>query len=196
MFGLSENRACFQDKVKCNVQRWPLVSVYAWRCRHNAASSPYGWEAVAYVQASRPKAPAVVFTRLTNSQPPERPALAAFGLGIGSWLMICRKLCFSLIAIASFCLLSSVSLAAVGDVRNEGTNTTTQEQKPTLSSLICETIHPVNPPKGEDPRSCDSYCSEKGAVCTGVQSNVGPPPSCEDGIFKGSGNCRCCTVQP
>jgi hypothetical protein len=61
--------------------------------------------------------------------------------------------------------------------------------------FTCFTIHPVDPPKGEEPRSCDSYCMEKIAVCTGVQSNIGPPPSCEDGMYKGSGSCRCCKVQ-
>ena len=61
--------------------------------------------------------------------------------------------------------------------------------------LTCFTIKPVDQPKGKEPRSCDSYCMEKVAVCTGVQSNWGPPPACEDGIFKGSGNCRCCKVQ-
>ena len=61
--------------------------------------------------------------------------------------------------------------------------------------LSCFTIHPLDLPKGEQPRSCDSYCMEKLAVCTGVQSDRGPPPACEDGLFKDSGHCRCCKVQ-
>lgn len=61
--------------------------------------------------------------------------------------------------------------------------------------LSCFTIHPLDLPKGEPPRSCDSYCMENLAVCTGVQSDRGPPPACEDGLFKDSGHCRCCKVQ-
>lgn len=77
--------------MTCSVGLWPAR---VWRCRHNAASGPYGWEAVAYVQASRPKAPAVVFTRLINSQPPERPALAAFASGLGVWTWIAASFVF------------------------------------------------------------------------------------------------------
>lgn len=104
--------------------------------------------------------------------------------------MDCRKLCFSLIAIAFICLSLTNPVAAKEPA------TANVGQAPAHASLICETIHPVDPPKGEAPRSCNSYCEEKGTVCTGVQSHQGQPPSCEDEMYKSYGSCRCCTVRP
>lgn len=116
-------------------------------------------------------------------------------LGTGSSDMGCRQLCFSVVSIASFCFLSSVS-AAVEISKNDGLNAITQEQKSVVQSLICETIHPVDPPKGKAPRNCNDFCAEKDEVCTGVQSHQGPPPSCEDEMYRSYGSCRCCTVRP
>ncbi|MGE4351949.1 MAG: hypothetical protein AB7E52_07155 [Bdellovibrionales bacterium] len=147
------------------------------------------------VQASRPKAPAVVLLRLTNSQPPERSALAAFGLRIGSWHMDSRLLCFALLVFALFCGLPAASVKAAEKIKADTERVSPKDLKASPVFLTCFTIHPGELPKGQAPRNCNSYCMEKLALCTGVQSNLGPPPSCEDGMHEGDGNCRCCKVQ-
>jgi len=100
----------------------------------------------------------------------------------------CKKLYLSFVVLALLCFLIAPAVAA-----DDAPTTPALKVAPIF--LTCFTIKPVDPPKGEEPRSCDSYCMEKLAVCTGVQSNIGPPPACEDGMYKGHGNCRCCKVQ-
>jgi hypothetical protein len=89
-------------------------------------------------------------------------------------------------------LLSFLTLPQVAAANERNSEVTPPQTK---GGLTCFTIKPVDPEKGKKPLSCNDLCAEKEATCTGVQSNQGPSPSCEDGMFQGSGNCRCCKVQ-
>lgn len=109
--------------------------------------------------------------------------------------MDCRNLYFSKIIFALLFILSSAPVRAAAPAKTAATKAPSQDIKAAPVFLTCFTINPVDLPKGEPPRSCNSYCMEKLAVCSGVQSNIAPSPACEDGIAKGHGNCRCCKVQ-
>lgn len=65
-------------------------------------------------------------------------------------------------------------------------------QNITHGGLSCFTITPSAGP--ELPPSCDALCGQQGAVCSGVTSNLSPPPSCEAAAV--STTCRCCKVSP
>lgn len=92
----------------------------------------------------------------------------------------------------TLCLLL-LALMLCASVQAEEAQVSEQE---TIGGLTCFTVTPVLP-KNYDPlkaKSCKTFCADQGAACSGVTSNIGPIPSCEESAAPNSMVCRCCKV--
>lgn len=138
------------------------------------------------VQASRPKAVAIVLERFINSQPPEDPSSAGFRL-MGA--------CFMRFSFLAFLFLISTSPCLAID----GADMPPNQPQRVQAKLSCFSVQPEKGAIGkkiEELPSCDELCGKKGAACTAVQSAISPPPTCGDHITENYGSCRCCEVKP
>lgn len=75
------------------------------------------------------------------------------------------------------------------------------EETPAISKSVTQgglTCFSIDPPAvaSPTPKSCDDYCLDSNAVCTGVTSNLSPAQSCEDPARHFQIMCRCCAIKP
>jgi hypothetical protein len=129
------------------------------------------------VQASRPKAVAIVFRRFLNSRATRRFSSGGVSVEESKMKLFHFASVLMLAGLAACAMPSSGSISA--SVKNGG--------------LSCFSIHPA-PLNSNSSASCNDLCHEQGAVCTGVTSPLMPPQSCENEAQ--TLVCRCCKAMP